>query len=418
MKRNRYKSLRLGDKKQLASKLLFTFLMIALFKLLSFIPAPFVNREVLSEMVKGMSILETAQLFSGRAITQLTLMATGVSSYISASIFVQFATYASKRLDEISKSSNGEKVMKKITMVLGVILSIITSLVFTIGFASQNPEVLTNHSTYVYIIIALVHAIGTLIAIAIGEAIDKKGYGNGVSLLITINIVSNIPSVLTVLWYTMHTDLSSAIAVILLTILMACIIIVVDSSEKKIPVIYSKVVARTNNHMRAGRQTLPLKVNASGVMPIIIASFVMQAVSAIITLVGSEKAKDLLATCMDPRNIYYGLITSILIVIFTFVYSKIIFNAGDVAESLQKNGGTLLGIRPGRDTRNYLQEVNKSLTRISAFYLLIVSLIPIYMTGVLRFTGIQSTSLMIIIGVSLDTIIKLGNEYSLGKMKL
>lgn len=418
MRKNRYRSLKLGDKKQLTQKMLFTFFMIAVYKLLSFVPAPFVNQNILKDLVSDISILQTAELFSGRAMTQLTLMATGVSAYITASIILQFATYASKRLDEISKSSNGEKMMKRITLVLGVIMSIFTSLVFTIGFSKQTPGILTNNSWYAYAIIALVHAIGTIIAIMIGESIEKKGYGNGVSLLIAVNVVSALPTIVKDLKLALETRTEVGVYVILLTILMALIIITVDSSEKKVPVLYSKVVARTNGNMRASRQTLPFKVNAGGVMPIILASFIIQIVTTVTTLIGNETAINWMTKLTDPTKIWYGLITSILIVVFTFVYSKIIFNAGDVAENLQKNGGAFLGIRPGRDTRIYLEKINKSLTRISAVYLLIVSLIPIYMTMVLKFSGIQATSLMILIGVSLDTIIKLSNEYNLGKMKL
>lgn len=418
MRKNRYRSLKLGDKKQLTQKMLFTFFMIAVYKLLSFVPAPFVNQNILKDLVSDISILQTAELFSGRAMTQLTLMATGVSAYITASIILQFATYASKRLDEISKSSNGEKMMKRITLVLGVIMSIFTSLVFTIGFSKQTPGILTNNSWYAYAIIALIHAIGTIIAIMIGEAIEKKGYGNGVSLLIAVNVVSALPTIVKDLKLALETRTEVGVCVILLTILMALIIITIDSSEKKVPVLYSKVVARTNGNMRASRQTLPFKVNAGGVMPIILASFIIQIVTTVTTLIGNETAINWMIKLTDPTKIWYGLITSILIVVFTFVYSKIIFNAGDVAENLQKNGGAFLGVRPGRDTRLYLEKINKSLTRISALYLLIVSLIPIYMTMVLKFSGIQATSLMILIGVSLDTIIKLSNEYSLGKMKL
>lgn len=418
MRKNRYRSLKLGDKKQLTQKMLFTFFMIAVYKLLSFVPAPFVNQNILKDLVSDISILQTAELFSGRAMTQLTLMATGVSAYITASIILQFATYANKRLDEISKSSNGEKMMKRITLVLGIIMSIFTSLVFTVGFSKQTPGILTNNSWYAYAIIALVHAIGTIIAIMIGEAIEKKGYGNGVSLLIAVNVVSAIPTIVKELKLALETRTEVGVYVILLTILMALIIITVDSSEKKVPVLYSKVVARTNGNMRSSRQTLPFKVNAGGVMPIILASFIIQIVTTITTLIGNETAINWMTKLTDPTKIWYGLITSILIVVFTFVYSKIIFNAGDVAENLQKNGGAFLGIRPGRDTRIYLEKINKSLTRISAVYLLIVSLIPIYMTMVLKFSGIQATSLMILIGVSLDTIIKLSNEYNLGKMKL
>ena len=415
MKRNRYKSLKLGDKKQLGVKVLFTFFMILIYKLLSFVPAPFINRNVLYDLVSDISILQTAQLFSGRAITQLTLMATGVSSYITASIILQFVTYANKRLDEISKSSNGEKIMKRLTMILGVILSIITSLVFTIGLSSQESNILTNNSWYAFATIALVHAAGTVIAILIGEAIEKKGYGNGVSLLIAVNVVSSLPMIGNSL---IVASMGVKIVAIIATIVMSFLIIMVDSSEKKIPVLYSKVVARTTGNMRSSRQTIPLKVNATGVMPIILASFIFQILATIVTVTGNEKAMNVLTLIMDPKKLYHGIITSILIVLFTFVYAKVIFNAGDVAENLQKNGGALIGVRPGRDTRIYLQKISDKLTRISAVYLLVVSLIPVLMTAFLDFSGLQATSLMILIGVSLDTIIKLGNEYSLGKMKL
>lgn len=416
-KRHKYKNIRLGDKKDMAIKFGFTFLFIAIFKLLSFVPAPFVNAQALRELVSNLTILQTAQLFSGHSITALTLMATGVSSYITASIVVQFLTYGIKKLHDISKSSSGEKVIKNITMGLGLVMSIITSLVLTIGLSKQNPDILTNTNWYAYVAIAAFHALGTFIAITLGNAIDKKGYGNGLSLLISVNVVSSIPAIASSLIAFWPVNKLAVLVILALTVIMMSTIILVDSSEKKIPVTYSRIVARSTGHMKSEKQTMPMKVNSSGVMPIILASTILQVATFLFGLINNPKINTIIATIMNPADIYYGITISALIVIFTFVYAGITFDAGEVSESLQKNGGAILGIRPGKDTKEYLKKTNKGLTIVSAAYLLFVSAIPIFITGVFGFSGIQSTSLMIIVGVSLDTISKFINEYKLGKMK-
>lgn len=417
-KRRRYKSMRLGEKKEIANKLLFTFIMIAVFKLLAFVPSPFVNMSEVQELVSKLSLLETAELFSGQAISHLTLMATGVSSYITASIVLQFLTYGSKRLNELSKSSNGEKVMQRITLAMGLVISFVSSIVLTYGLSKQNAGVLTNNEWYAFVTVAAFHSFGTFLAISIGNLIEKKGYGNGLSLLIAVNVVSSIPSIINSLKVYWLVDKVATLIIIGLTTVMILTIIIMESSEKKIPVRYSKVVARSTGHMRSQKQTLPMKINSAGVMPIILASTILQLVVFALGFSNNSTVKEFLSVAMNPQRVYYGLITSSLILIFTFVYSAIIFDANDVADSLQKNGGTILGIRPGRSTRDFLKRINKSLTRLSAAYLLFVSLIPTAITILFGFSGIQATSLMIVVGVSLDSIMKFTNEYNLGKMKL
>lgn len=417
-KRHKYKKMSLGDKKTLAKKMGFTLLMITLFKVLGFIPAPFVNTSLITEVSKGLGLLQTAQLFSGNAFTQLTLMATGVSSYITASIVIQFLTYAFQGLHDLSRGANGEKVMKRLTMALGLVLSLVTSLVLTGVFASQNPGTLTNTSWYARLIIAAVHAFGTFIAISIGNAIEEKGYGNGVSLLIAVNVVSSFPAIFSGLVALFGQNPLAVVAIVVLAIVMILLIITVDSSEKRIAVNYTKSIARSHGHHQMQKQRLPLKVNASGVMPIILAATILQVLTFVLGFIKNDFSANLISLLTNPSNIWYVVIVSVLIVLFTFFYSTIVFDAGQLSDNLLKNGGAILGIRPGKDTKNYLKKVNNQLTKVSALYLLVVSLIPAIMILAFGFAGIQATSLMIIVGVSLEVIIKLSNEYNLGKMKL
>lgn len=420
MSKKRYKKLSLGDRKTLTNKILFTFLMVALFKLLSYVPAPFVNLNIITDATKQLNILQTSQLFSGNAVTQLTLMATGISSYISASVVLQFLTYSIKKLNEIQKSSNGEKIMKRITLILGSIMSFATSLMYLHVLALQTPNILTNGEWYARLVIAAVHTLGTIIAINIGNAIDKKGYGNGLSLLIAVNVVSSFPSLgLGIFEITKQLPLYG-LGIILLTALMMIIIVFMESSEKRLWVSYSKVVSRQRGHMKEQKQTLPMKINNAGVMPIIISASILQLFVFVMGFFTTRftGAKMTVAELTNPGGLIYGITMSVLIVVFTFIYSAISLDTNELADNLQKNGGTIVGTRPGLDTKNLLRKIHVKLTRISALYLFVVSLIPIVMTGLLGFSGIQATSLMIVVGLAIDAITKLQNEHKLGKMKL
>lgn len=418
MKKNRYKKLSLGSKKQLMAKMTFTFVMVAIFKLLSYIPVPFINISKITDVTSNLSIFQTAQMFSGHAVSQLTLMATGVSSYITASIVLQFLTYASKRLSEISRSSNSERIIKRITLVMGILISLITSLLYTVVLSRTNPEILTSNQWYAFAAIAICHAVGTFIAIQIGEMIEKKGYGNGLSLLIAVNVVSNFPQIIKAIINVTKVNVVTGSSIISLALLMVCLIIFMESSEKRLNVIYSKIAARQTGHMQSSKQSLPMKINANGVMPIIISASLLQVITFGLGFWNSNISQKIIAHLSNPGSIYYGIYMLVMIVFFTFIYSSITFDAGEFADGLQKNGGAIVAVRPGKDTKEYLKNVNKKLTKISAIYLFFVSLIPIVITGVFGFSGIQATSLMIIIGVALDTIIKLNNEYSLSKMKI
>lgn len=407
--RSRHKGLRFKNKrKEMLKKSLITIALLMLFRLLNYIPTPFTNLSLLDLKGSNLGALNIANMFSGGAFKQFTLMATGISSYISASIIVQLLTYVSKRLDEISKGANGQKIMKHLIIVLGLILSFITSLIFT-NYLQKASGFLSKDAWWVYLLIALFHSLGTFIAIIIGEAITEKGYGNGVSLLISINIILGLPQLIKALG---SLNTGAIITTVLLSILMVLIIIRVESSDIKLKLRYTKNLSRMRGINQSSVDRLPIKLNLAGVMPVIITSSTIQLFSFIFNLSNNKVSKSL--QTFFSNKIAYFIAFSLLIVLFSYVYSFLIFNPREIAENLQKAGGVIIGIRPGKDTTKYLDQLRKQLSKFSGIYLILVSFIPLLISLLFNFNGLQATSIIILVGTITELLTQIENDYKMG----
>lgn len=392
------------------NKILFTLGMLFLFRVLSFIPVPFTNREVISQISQE-GIMGFASAFTGGALANFTVMATGISAYISASIIIQLLTYSIQRLHDIQKSPGGDKVIKRYTMVAGIVMAFFISLGTTI-LMQKSYGILVNEYWYTYLIIAIIHCIGTGIAVWIGETITEKGFGNGVSLLICINIVSNIPTMLRTTanqvtsgileWYWLILCIFVALSVMVA-------IVISESSSRKIPLTYSKATARGATNFGKTQSFLPIKLNLSGVMPIIFAATILQVVGMIGQYTKGTVA-DFINNYLTSGTLLYTLIMSVLIFFFSYFYSALIFNPREVADNIQSNGGCIPGIRPGKPTSDYINEINKNLTFLGATYLAVIALIPSLIFSFVGFNGLAATSMMIIVGVSLETCQKIRTE--------
>lgn len=398
------------NSKDIRGKILFTIIMLFLFRVLSFIPVPFVNREVL-KTISTSGILNYASTFTGGALANFTIMATGISAYISASIIIQLLTYAIQALHDVQKSPGGDKIIKRYTVIVGVIMAFVISIGTTITM--QNIYgILTKPVWYVYLLIAIIHSIGTGIAVWIGETITQKGFGNGVSLLIFINITSSIPNLLS----STTKDLSSGrlawhygVLIIFLLLVVLISIVISESSARKIPIQYSKASARGATSFGQAQNYFPIKVNLTGVMPIIFASTIMQ----IVNMAGQyapEKIASFLTKYLSYGTIFYAIIMSVLIFMFSYFYSALIFDPKEISDNIQSNGGCIPGIRPGKPTSDYIREVNKNLTFIGAMYLSLIALIPTIIFSAIGFNGLATTSMMILVGVSLETCQKIRVE--------
>lgn len=394
----------------LRDKLLFSLLMIILFRTLSHIPVPFVDLEGMAQL-GSIDLFGLLNTFSGGALKNFTIMATGVSAYISASIIIQLLSYFVPAVHMIVRSPGGDKKVKKATIVLGIIAAIISSITTTITMDNYY-SILTNKSWYVYVIIALLHACGTGIAIWIGETITEKGFGNGMSLLVCINVLSSIPSIITTIKDS-NIYVTSLIVMILFAILIIIFTIIAETSERKIPLFYPKAVARGQYSKES--MFFPVKLNVSGVMPIILASYIIQLFSLLGKM--NNKVGSFFNIVFDYDSVQYIIIFTILIFLFTYIYSAISFDAREISENMQKNGAIIPNIRQGKETADYMATVRKSITSISAVYLSLIYFIPtIILTG-LGVNYVTATSIIILVGVSLETCKALRVEIELRNYK-
>lgn len=411
LKGNQYKD-------TLKYKLIVSIFLILVFRILSHIPVPFVNTEMIEEL-SSESIFGFANLYSGGALQSYTLMATGISAYISASIIIQIATFASPKLHDLSRDASGQRRIKKMTIGLGVLIALITSVSTTTVF-EQSYNLLSNDALWVYAIIAVCHAIGTGIAIAIGETITEKGFGNGVSLLIFINIATSIPSQLQTIGILHGIGLvkySDVAICFLITLISVILVTFVESSERKIPVLYSSVAMRSDSYAKSKKSNFPMKVNIAGVMPVIFSSYILQILSVVISRIGNETLSSGLAFMMSPGTWANTVFMLVTIVSFSYIYIYISFDVHEVAKGLQAKGGAIPLVKQGKPTQEYIESVKNNLTIIGAAYLALIAIVPTWLLGYVGLSLIQSTSLIIVVGVSLETVKTLKTERTLSSSR-
>lgn len=361
--------------------------------------------------------------FTGGSFTQMSVFALSITPYITSSIIVQLLTIAIPKLEELQKEGEeGRKKMTAITRYLTVALALIESAAMAIGFGRQGLLVEFNFVNAAVVIMTL--TAGSTLLMWIGERITEKGVGNGISIVLLINILSRIPQDFVTLYSQFISGKSLAnaalAAVIILLILLVVIVfvIILQDAVRKIPVQYSqKVVGRKTI---GGQSTnIPLKVNTAGVIPVIFASSLMQFPVVIASFlgkgdgdgIGSEILRGLNSNnWCDPSNLQYswGLIVYILLtVFFAYFYTSITFNPMEIANNMKKSGGFILGIRPGKPTVEYLTKILNYIIFIGACGLVIVQIIPFFFNGVFGANvSFGGTSMIIIVGVVLETIKK------------
>lgn len=394
----------------LRGKLFFMLFMIILFRILSHIPVPFVNLEAIN-IIGSADLFGLINLFSGGALKNFTIMATGVSSYISASIIIQLFSYFVPAVHTLVKSPGGDKKVKKITIILGIFCALISSVVTTYAM-NQSYNMLTNTKWYAFALIAILHACGTGIAIWIGESITEKTFANGMSLLVCINVLSSIPNIISsvaaknISIYILGIMVFFAVATTLLTI-------VAETSERRIPLFYPRAAAR--GRFAKDSMYFPIKLNITGVMPIIFAGYIVSFISLFGHMDNIVGAK--IKGFLDPENMWYVLVFTLMIYIFTYVYASISFDARETSENIQKNGAVIPSIRPGKETADYIKNVRKSITNLSALYLSIIYFVPTVVLTLLGVNFLQASSIIILVGVSIETCKALKVEIELRDFK-
>ncbi len=411
---------------EIRKRLLFTFVMLVIVRIGCQITTPGVNVELVKSWWSNQSTsaFNFFNTITGGSFTTMSIFALSISPYITSSIIVQLLTIAIPKLEELQKEGEeGRKIINKITRYLTIVLALIQSVSMAIGFGSSY---LTNYTWYNVALVALIMTAGSALLMWIGEQITDRGVGNGISILLLINIVSGLPQDLMTMYNTFvkgqHFAIGVLISLLILALIFGLVIFVVylQDGERRIPVQYAQ---RMSGRRMVGGQSsnIPIKVNTAGVIPVIFASSLLSLPAIIAsftglnyttpTTVGGHIIKGLQQSswCNPNEPIYsIGLLVYILLLIFfAYFYTSITFNPVEVANNMKKQGGFVPGIRPGKPTSDYLEGVLNYIIVIGAIGLLIIAIVPIILTGL---SGVGSslcffgTSLIIIVGVVIETL--------------
>jgi len=412
--------------KDIRKKLLYTFFMLIVIRLGCELPVPGVDRSYFANWFSQQTgdAFNFMDAFTGGSFLNMSVFALNITPYITSSIIMQLLTIAIPKLEEMQREGeDGRKKIASITRYVTVGLALMESSAMAIGFGRQGLLEEFNVLNVIMVITAL--TAGSAVLMWIGERITENGVGNGISIVLTINIISRIPEDLKSLWeqfvtpqFSAHKYGAGTIAlVVIAAIIVGTVIltVILNGAERRIPVQYAKKVQ--GRKMVGGQSShIPLKVNTGGVIPIIFASSLMSLpvvissfFSSANTLSGWQKFLRFLSSgnwfrTSDPVYTWGCLVYIILVIFFAYFYTSITFNPMEVAENMKKSGGFIPGTRPGRPTQDYLTKVLNYIVFIGAVGLIIVALIPIVFNGVFGASvSFGGTSLIIIVGVILET---------------
>ena len=413
-------------------RLLYTLLLIVIFRLGCFITVPGVNavtlNQIMSQSTNGLSSL--IDLISGGAFSRLSLFAMSINPYITASIVIQLLAMVIPALERMAKEGGeeGRNKMNGYTKILTIVLAIVEAIGVYFTYRSSGIFVDTGFLTGFVFILSLVT--GTAILMWLGEQITAKGVGNGISMIIFVGIISGLPTAVTTLYGLIATSagfsttgLLLALGIIIGAIILIAGVVFVTEAERRVPVQYAKKVV--GRKMYGGQNThIPLKLAMAGVLPIIFASsfltFPAQIISMFNSSIGSQTGfwatiyKFSIATSSSSVPVGYSIVNAIvyliLIVAFTFFYTFATFNPAEVSNNIKKNGGFIPGIRAGKPTTEYLTSIVSKITWFGGIYLAIIAILPM----LLRFTSIDitfgGTSILIVVGVALEVVEQLESQ--------
>ena len=410
--------------KDIRKKILYTLMILVIVRVGSLLPIPGVDTEYFSSLLSGINTGDLSYLsaFTGGSFERMSLFALSITPYITSSIIMQLLAIAIPKLEEMQKEGeDGRKKIAAITRYVTIALALIESIAMSVGFGRSGLiKGYQGFSTLHYIvsIIVVVAALtaGSAMLMWLGERITENGVGNGISIVLLINIISGMPSDFATLYSTFVAPRTIAKGVLAAAIIIAILVVMVvlvcflQDGERRIPVQYSQKVSGRKSF--GGQSTnIPLKVNTAGVMPVIFASSLMQFPVIIAQLFGKsyEWTRYLSSSywCRVSAPKYsLGLILYIvLLIIFAYFYTSITFNPIEVADNLKKAGGVIPGITPGKSTSDYLNNILNYIVFVGAVGLLIVALIPIMCTGFFNASvSFGGTSVIIIVGVVLETL--------------
>ncbi|HNR03557.1 MAG TPA: preprotein translocase subunit SecY [Bacillota bacterium] len=386
----------------LRQKMLFTLVMLIIFRLGSFIPVPGMNTEALSRLIQSGGLLGFFNTISGGAFDNFAIFAMSITPYINSTIIMQLLTIAIPSLEALAKEGEeGRRKIAQYTRYGTVVLALIQAAALSYGLRGY----LLRTDAASVILVALSLTAGTAFLMWLGEQINEKGIGNGISLLIFAGIISRVPGgalKIFELYKVKSTNLIEIAFFLIFAILIIMAVIFIQEGERRIPVQYAKRVV--GRRMYGGQSThIPLKVNQAGVIPVIFAMSLIAFPGQIAQFFPNSWAYRFFNTYLGWGSWAHSILYALLIIGFTYFYTAVSFNPIEVANNIKKYGGFIPGIRPGKPTSDFITKSLNRITLVGAFFLAVIAIVPIFL---MNFTGIKvyfgSTSLLIVVGVAMD----------------
>lgn len=406
--------------KDLRYRVGFTIFMLLIVRLGSQLPLPNINRELFSGLFASGDAWNFFNMVTGGSMEQMSLFALNITPYITASIIIQLLAIAIPYLEELRKEGEeGRKKLEKATRITAVVLALVQAIAMSIGFG-QSGYLLSFTPLPVITLIAGMTA-GSVLLMWIGERITKKGIGNGISIILAVNILSRIPGDFIALYeqfiagQTVAKGVLAGIVILLIVSAMILFIILLQGGERRIPIQGSAKMG--NGKRTARRSSIPMKVNTAGVMPVIFAQSLMQMPLMIASIFGLGEGTGIGSRILQGLNqnnwfnpsgwinTLGALLYLVLLIAFAYFYTSITFNPYEIADNLKKQGSSIPGIRPGKPTSDYLKGILRYVIFIGAVALAIIAFVPIILNGLFRASvSFGGTSLIIVVGVILETI--------------
>jgi preprotein translocase subunit SecY len=408
--------------KDLTNKILITLGFLFAYRILSYVPVPGVNVDVIKHFFDSNSnnALGMVNMFSGNAVSRLSIISLGIMPYITASIIMELLAATFPTLAAMKKERDGMTKYMQIIRYATVAITFIQAIGVSMGLQSlgsaNNPAIMIDMSLFVPIA-AFSMLAGTMMLMWIGEQITQRGIGNGISLIIFAGIVSGIPTAIggTVnLINTGELNFLSVLGMIAVVLLTIGVIIYVELGERRVPISYSRKTMMDNQNKRV-MNYIPIKVNLSGVIPAIFASAILMMPATLLR--GSTNPTILaISDALSPGGYLFNILMFLFVVFFAFFYASIVFNAKDISENLKKQGGFIPGVRPGKSTENFINEVAGRLTTSGAIYLGLISTLPFILIkamGIPFYFG--GVAVLIVVQVALDTMRKIEAQVYMNK---
>ena len=408
--------------KELRNKILFTFFIILIFRIGSVIPVPFVDIEGLRNLTTGANsnaFFSYLSILTGGGLEYAAIFAMSVTPYINSSIIMQLLAVAIPALERLSKAGEeGQKKIAQITRYVTIGLGLIQGTAYFFYLKGSQLVDVTGTGAMIFaaIVIILCFTAGSALVMWLGEQIDTKGIGNGISILLFAGIISRAPQAAAYLWAQFMVE-GIAPKLIVLGIIIVFLAIIgfvvwMTNAERRIPVQYAKRVV--GNKMYGGQNThIPIKVNMSGVMPIIFASSILMLPTMILSFWKNADNYFIgkVLALFSVQGIFYAIIYFFLIIGFAYFYTTIQYNPVEMANNLRKNGGSIPGIRPGKTTSDFIQKILSRITLMGALFLSLIAILPIIIGSVGQISiSLGGTSVLIVVGVALDTVQNLESQ--------